>query len=87
MTNVTITVNEETLKWARIRALDEGTSLDAVLREYLETYAGPIQERREAWERIQDIARQASMSTEGAALPQRDELYDRTILRGRPSGS
>jgi hypothetical protein len=87
MTNVTITVNEQTLERARIRALDEGTSLDAVLRDYLETYAGHISARREAWERIQDIARQAGMSSEDEALPRRDELYDRPILRSRPAGS
>ena len=87
MTNVTISVDEETLKRARMRALGEGTSLDAVLRDYLETYAGHISARREAWERIQDIARQAGIRGEGEPLPQRDELYDRPILRGRSAES
>lgn len=87
MTNVTISVDEETLKRARMRALGEGTSLDVVLRDYLETYAGRISARREAWERIQDIARHAGLSSAGEPLPQRDALYDRPILRSRPAGS
>jgi hypothetical protein len=36
MTNLTITVDEQTLKRASMRALEEGTSVNAVLREYLE---------------------------------------------------
>ncbi len=48
MTNLTITVDEQTLKKARIRALEEGTSVNAILRDYLETYAGVRRERREA---------------------------------------
>lgn len=68
MSNVTIAVDEQTLKRARIRALDEGTTLDTVLREYLENYAGPHQERREAWERIQALVRQSGMSTAEARV-------------------
>jgi hypothetical protein len=49
MTNLTITVDEGTLKRARMRALEEDTSVNAVLREYLEEYAGG---RREQIERV-----------------------------------
>ena len=38
--NLTITVDDETLRRARIRALSQGTSVNAVLRELLESYAG-----------------------------------------------
>lgn len=39
MANLTITVDEETLKRARIRALEQGTSVNAVLAEHLRHYA------------------------------------------------
>jgi hypothetical protein len=52
LTNLTISVDEQTLKRARMRALDEDTSVNAVLRAYLEEYAGVRRERREAWRRI-----------------------------------
>jgi plasmid stability protein len=34
MTNLTITVDDEVLKRARIKALEQGTSVNAVLREF-----------------------------------------------------
>ena len=46
MANPTIAVDDGTLKKARMRALGEDTSVNAVLREYLEEYAG-----RSSWRR------------------------------------
>lgn len=40
MTNLTLTVDEETLRRARIRALELGTSVNALVREYLGRLAG-----------------------------------------------
>lgn len=39
MANLTITVDDETLKRARIRAVEQGTSINAVLAEYLRAFA------------------------------------------------
>lgn len=44
MANLTITVDPETLKRARIKAIQEGTSVNRVLGEYLGTYAGDTAE-------------------------------------------
>ena len=41
MASLTITVNVQVLQRARRRALERGTSVNAVLGEYLEQYAGP----------------------------------------------
>ena len=38
--NLTLAIDDETLKKARIRALEQGTSVNAVVRDYLEVYAG-----------------------------------------------
>ncbi|MFO1466610.1 MAG: hypothetical protein U1F35_09250 [Steroidobacteraceae bacterium] len=40
MANLTLVIDDEILLRARKRALDHGTSVNAVLRRYLETYAG-----------------------------------------------
>lgn len=40
MANLTITVDDEVLRRARIRALERGTSVNAVLGEYLRLFAG-----------------------------------------------
>ncbi len=87
MTNLTITVDEQTLKRARIRVLEEGTSVNAVLREYLESYAEVSRERREAWRRIRELARDSGMGRGLPPLSKREELYDREIMRNRsPKG-
>jgi hypothetical protein len=39
MANLTVTVDERVLRRARIRALEEGTSVNAVVGQYLERYA------------------------------------------------
>ncbi|MBA2691556.1 MAG: hypothetical protein H0U65_03560 [Rubrobacter sp.] len=83
---MTITVDEQTLKRARMRALEEDTSVKALLREYLESYAGSKRERREAWESILELASKSGMSSEGKELPKREELYDRKVLRNREHG-
>ena len=86
MTNLTITVDEQTLKRARMRALEEDISVTAVLRAYLEEYAGVRRERREAWRRIQDLVKKSGMGSGGEGLPKQEELYDREIARNRSSG-
>ena len=83
MTNLTITVDAQILKKARMRALEEDTSVNAVLRDYLEDYAGLRRGRLEAWRRIQDLARDSGMGSGGERLPKREELYDRGVVRDR----
>ena len=39
MQNVTFRIDEETLRRARIRALEQGTSLNAVVEEFLATWS------------------------------------------------
>jgi plasmid stability protein len=86
MANLTITVDEETVKRARIRALEKGTSVNALLRDYLEDYAGVRRERIEAWRKIQDLARRSGMGSRGQRLPTREKIHDRPIMRNRPEG-
>lgn len=86
MANLTITVDEQTLKRARMRALEEDTSVNAVLREYLEEYSGRRRERREAGRKLLELSDSSGMSSEGEGLPRREELYDREIARNRSSG-
>ncbi len=82
MANLTITVDEQTLKRARMRALQEDTSVNAVLREYLEEYAGGTQEQIEAARRILASSRDsASRSGPGGRRWTREELYEERLGR------
>ncbi|HXT19884.1 MAG TPA: DUF6364 family protein [Thermoanaerobaculia bacterium] len=75
MTNLTITVDEEVLKRARIRALEQGTSVNALLRDYLDALAGG-DPRTAATQSLLDSSRKAR-SRRGAARWTRDELHER----------
>jgi hypothetical protein len=74
--NLTITVPEEILKSARRRALEQGTSVNAVLREYLAQFAGTQSAQANAARRVLDLSRTAR-SGRGKARWTRDELHRR----------
>ena len=81
MANLTITFDDETLRLARIRALRQGTSVNALLRDYLEAYA--VTDRsRQVLEGFLEVARRsrASSRPEGRTWS-RDELYERENVR------
>lgn len=74
--NLTITVEDEVLERARFRALEDNTSVNSILREYLESYAGVAARRRDALEHLICLSR----TTEGArgqANWTSDELHER----------
>lgn len=76
MANLTVTIDAEVLKRARIRALEQGTSVNALVAEYLMTYAGEDDARaamREFLERTQHT--HASSGPEGRTW-RREDLYD-----------
>lgn len=81
MANLTITIDDRLLKQARMRAIEDGTSVNAVLRDYLERYAG-IGDTAEVLNGFGRLARRAVASSgpRGRAWT-RDELHDRTDLR------
>lgn len=54
MANLTVVIESETLKRARMRALEEGTSVNAVVRDYLAEYAGTKAQKDKA---INDLLR------------------------------
>lgn len=54
MANLTVVIESDTLKRARMRALEEGTSVNAVVRGYLADYAGTKAQKEKA---IYDLLR------------------------------
>lgn len=81
MANLTVTVDERVLRRARIRALEQGTSVNAVVGEYLERYAGesPTAAALEAF--LELTADLEAGSGPGGRTWRREDLYDRPILR------
>lgn len=77
MANLTITIDDDLLKRARLRALERNTSVNALLREYLEAFAeagsGTVARRRFA-----ALARAANSSSGGKGRSwSRDDLHER----------
>ena len=77
MANLTLTIDDEVLKCARLRAIEDGTSVNRVVRDYLESYAGT--------DRLADAVRSlvdpshatSSGSGPGGRTWTRDELHVR----------
>ena len=76
MANLTITIDDEILKRARLRATEQGTSVNAVVREYLEQYAGSRSAQEQALGKLLALS-EKSRSRRGRRTWIRDELHDR----------
>jgi plasmid stability protein len=81
MANLTISIDEEVLRKARIRALEHRTSVNSLVRDYLERYAG-VGETASALASLRDMATaaQASSGSKGRSWT-RDELHGRPGIR------
>lgn len=81
MANLTVTINDQVLLRARIRALENGTSVNAVVSAYLEHFAG-VGSTRAALTgfRALSLVTAASSGPEGRSW-RREDLYDRPSVR------
>lgn len=87
MSNLTISVDDQLIKRARVRAIEQGTSLSAKVREFLQDYvnepqAGLAEQRAQATARLMAAMEAATPPSAAAAAPRgrrrtlREELYD-----------
>lgn len=76
MANLTITVEDDLLRRARIRAAELGTSVNAVLREYMAIWVRADEERAAAVDALIRRSRRAR-SGRGGRRWSRDELHER----------
>ena len=77
--NVTVTLDEETARWARLEAARRDMSVSSLLRELLRESMGGQAAYAGAKDRY--LSRSPSDLSSGAAYPTRDELHDRADLR------
>ncbi|NCC30354.1 MAG: hypothetical protein EOM22_19910 [Gammaproteobacteria bacterium] len=79
MANLTITVDDEVLKQARMRALEENSSVNAILGRYLQDYAqadAARQRRQDALDALLALARQCGCGRAGKTWT-REDLHER----------
>ncbi len=75
MANLTLVVDEDVLQRARVRALQQGTSVNALVRAYLARVAGES-EASQGMDEFFTAVTGAGAGSGGRAWT-RDELYDR----------
>lgn len=76
MANLTLVVDEDVLRRARVRALQQGTSVNALVRAYLARVAGESEARQGIEEFLTTVAGAGAGS--GGRTWTRDELHDRS---------
>lgn len=84
MANLTVTVDEKVLRRARIRALEQGTSVNALVSEYLARFAGMAATGKALAEFLEIAKRSHASSGPDGRTWRREDLYDRPVLRDRP---
>jgi hypothetical protein len=77
MANVTLVIDDDTLRRARIHALQQGTSLNGLVREYLESLVGGDPSQEAARRFIARAKCTPASSGAGGRTWTRDELYNR----------
>jgi len=76
MAKLTIAIDERVLERARSRASQQGTSLEALVRSYVESFASGEEERMQAVKSLLDLSRKTGGGSGGRRWT-RDELHER----------
>ena len=79
MRNVTVTLDEETARWARIEAAQRDVSVSSLIRQLLRERMGGQAAYAVSMERY--LSRPAHRISEGGRYPSREALHERADLR------
>ena len=82
MSNLTITIDSEVLKQARIRAIKEGTSVNAEIRHFLEQYSGLKKTSNQIVKDILDFSEKHPCDSGGRQW-RREDIYEERLNRYR----
>ena len=87
MKNITLSVDEKVLKEVRRYAIGRDTTVNALVREYLTRIAGEEDRIAKARKELRALAEKSTARLGPDWKWNREELYDRPVLRGyqRPS--
>lgn len=80
MANLTIAIEDDILKKARLKAVEDGTSVNAVVREFLREYTGNASARLESAKRLIALAHDSAAEV-GPITWTRGDLHDRGAAR------
>ena len=78
MANLTIAIDDDLLRAARIKAVAQGTSVNEICREALERFASPDARRTQRTRTLLTLADRLA-ATPGPQWPGRDTLYAEAV--------
>lgn len=83
MANVTLAIDDELLRAARIKAVQQGTSVNEICRQAIAQFAAPADDAAAFMAQLaalsESMARHPRPASPGAKLPTRDALMDEAI--------
>ena len=80
MTNLTLVIDDKLLQAARIKALQEGTSVNEICREAIARYAQPASDGDDFMAKWMALAKRIKPSTDGEPIwPGREVLYEEML--------
>jgi plasmid stability protein len=77
--NLTLSIDDDVLRRARIRALERGTSVNAIVRDYLTDFAGTDRARRAVQGFVEIAERSTAGSGPGGRTWAREDLYEERL--------
>lgn len=77
ITNLTLAIDEHVLRRARIRAMQHGTSVNALVRDYITRLAGESEAAEGVAEFLRFVSGDGASSGPDGRSWTRDELHDR----------
>ena len=83
MANLTITVDDQVLQRARIRALEQGTSVNAILAERLQAFAREAEAQTRATRSLIALAKENRKARGKAPAKRRGRRWSREELHER----
>ena len=81
MANVTFAIDEDVLRRARIKAIEQNTSVNAVVREFLESYAGKDEQEAAVREFLELAKRSRASSGPEGRTWKREDIYEDRLGR------
>jgi hypothetical protein len=81
MRNITLAIDDEVLEKARAYAAEHKTTVNAIVRQHLEKLAGENDKRAEARKQLLRLAETSKGRLSPDYVWNREELYDRPVLR------
>jgi hypothetical protein len=88
MANLTVVVDEQLLQAARIKALQQGTSVNEVCRQAIERFAGPSTQQRtqDLMAAFREVGKHVKpLASDEKAWPGRDALYEEVLSQRVPA--